>query len=165
LKDIRSNNVSLKYQRFTSKGCKDIGFKKTEFLAKTQFLLRKTKMLTWNLQNKKSKEQENVFYVCIMAELCWADDDIHFLLKFYFLQLRDVEIFSYFCTWQLLKKLNNFWNNRGCISIRSNLWLGTNLWLFSLILHLFKAGSVIEDSSMIKVWIWRVYTVQYNETL
>ena len=28
------------------------------------------------------------------------------------------------------KKLNNFWNNRSCISIRSNLWLWMNLWLF-----------------------------------
>jgi len=35
---IRANNVSLKYQRFTTKGCKDIGFTKTEFAAKTQFL-------------------------------------------------------------------------------------------------------------------------------
>ena len=35
---IRSNNVSLKYQRFTSSGGKDIGFTKTEFVAKTQFL-------------------------------------------------------------------------------------------------------------------------------
>ena len=36
---IRSNNVSLKYQRLTPLGCKDIGFTKTEFVAKTQFLL------------------------------------------------------------------------------------------------------------------------------
>ena len=35
---IRSNNVSMKYQRFTSSGCKDTGFTKTEFVAKTQFL-------------------------------------------------------------------------------------------------------------------------------
>ena len=35
---VRSNNVSLKYQRFTSSACKDIGFTKTEFVAKTQFL-------------------------------------------------------------------------------------------------------------------------------
>ena len=34
---IRSNNVSLKYQRFTSKGYRDIGVTKTEFVAKTQF--------------------------------------------------------------------------------------------------------------------------------
>ncbi len=34
---IRSNNVSLKYQRFTPYGCKDIGFTNTEFVAKTQF--------------------------------------------------------------------------------------------------------------------------------
>ena len=32
---IRSNNVSLKYQRFTPYGCKDIGFTKTESVAKT----------------------------------------------------------------------------------------------------------------------------------
>jgi len=35
---IRSNIVSLKYHRFTSYGCKDIGFTKTEFVAETQFL-------------------------------------------------------------------------------------------------------------------------------
>ena len=36
---IRSNNVGLKYQRlFTSLGCKDIGFTKTEFVAKTQLI-------------------------------------------------------------------------------------------------------------------------------
>ena len=38
MKAIRSNNVSLKYQKFTSSGCKDIGFTKTEFEAKTPFL-------------------------------------------------------------------------------------------------------------------------------
>ena len=36
----RSNNVSLKYQSFTSSGCKDIGFTKTECVAKTQFLYK-----------------------------------------------------------------------------------------------------------------------------
>ena len=35
---IRSNNVSLKYQRFTSSGYKVIGFTKIEFVAKSQFL-------------------------------------------------------------------------------------------------------------------------------
>ena len=33
---VRSNNVSLKYQRFTSSGCKDIGFTKTECVAETR---------------------------------------------------------------------------------------------------------------------------------
>ena len=36
---VRSNGLSLKYQRFTSSGWKDIGFSKFEFVAKTQFLL------------------------------------------------------------------------------------------------------------------------------
>ena len=42
---IRSNNVSLKYQRFTSKGYRDIGVTKTEFVAKTQFLRSLTLMV------------------------------------------------------------------------------------------------------------------------
>ena len=63
LKDIRSNNVSLKYQSFTSKGCKDIGFKKTEFLAKTQFLLRKRKcwLETCRTRNLKSRKMFSMF--------------------------------------------------------------------------------------------------------
>ena len=43
MNSVRSNNVSLKYQRFTSSGCKDIGFTKTEFVAKTQFLWKSRK--------------------------------------------------------------------------------------------------------------------------
>ena len=34
----RSNSLSLKYQRFTALGCKDIGVRKCKFVAKTQFL-------------------------------------------------------------------------------------------------------------------------------
>ena len=34
----RSNKLSLKYQRFTLSGCRDIGIRKFEFVAKTQFL-------------------------------------------------------------------------------------------------------------------------------
>ena len=34
----RSNNQSLKYQRFTPSGFKDIGIGKLGFVAKTQFL-------------------------------------------------------------------------------------------------------------------------------
>ena len=35
---VRSNNISLKYQRFTTLGSKDIGIRKSEFVAKNQFL-------------------------------------------------------------------------------------------------------------------------------
>ena len=35
---VRSYNVSLKYQRSTSSGYKDIGITKIEFVTKTQFL-------------------------------------------------------------------------------------------------------------------------------
>ena len=35
---VRSNNISLKYQRFTTMGSKDIGIRKSEFVAKSQFI-------------------------------------------------------------------------------------------------------------------------------
>ena len=34
---VRSKNISLKYQRFTTLGSKDIGIRKSEFVAKSQF--------------------------------------------------------------------------------------------------------------------------------
>ena len=34
---VRSNDLSLKYQRFTLSGCKEIGIRKFEFEAKAQF--------------------------------------------------------------------------------------------------------------------------------
>ena len=36
---VGSNNLSLKYQRFTPSGCKDIEITKFKFVVKTQFLL------------------------------------------------------------------------------------------------------------------------------
>ena len=38
MNSFRSNNDSLKHQRFTTSDCKDIGIRKSEFLAKTHFL-------------------------------------------------------------------------------------------------------------------------------
>ena len=35
---VRSNSLKLKYYRFKPSGCKDIGIRKCEFVAKTQFL-------------------------------------------------------------------------------------------------------------------------------
>ena len=42
---VRSRNISLKYQRFTTLGSKDIGIRKSEFVAKNQFLRREKKNL------------------------------------------------------------------------------------------------------------------------
>ena len=36
---VRSNNLSLKYHRFTPSGCTYIRIRKSEFVAKTQFFL------------------------------------------------------------------------------------------------------------------------------
>ena len=38
---VRSNNLSLKYQRFTTLGLKNIGIRKSEFVAKNQLLCHK----------------------------------------------------------------------------------------------------------------------------
>jgi len=38
MNSVRSNNLSLKYQRFTPTGRKDLGIRKFEFVAKSQFL-------------------------------------------------------------------------------------------------------------------------------
>ena len=38
---VRSNNLSLKYQKFTPSGCKNIRILKLGFVAKTQFLSQK----------------------------------------------------------------------------------------------------------------------------
>ena len=38
MNSVRSNNLSLKYQRCTPSGGKSIGIRKSEFVIKTQFL-------------------------------------------------------------------------------------------------------------------------------
>ena len=38
MNNVRSNNLSLKYQRFTPSGCKNKEIRKCEFVAKTQLL-------------------------------------------------------------------------------------------------------------------------------
>ena len=37
MNSVRLNNQSLKYQAFTSSGCKDKGISKFKFVAKTEF--------------------------------------------------------------------------------------------------------------------------------
>ena len=38
MNSARSNNLGLKYQRFTTSGCKDTGIRKFELVVKTQFI-------------------------------------------------------------------------------------------------------------------------------
>ena len=40
MNSVRSNSLSLKYQGFSPSGCQDIGIRKFEFVAKTQFLYK-----------------------------------------------------------------------------------------------------------------------------
>ena len=41
MNSVRSNNISLKYQRFTTLGSKEIGIINSEFVTTTQFLYKK----------------------------------------------------------------------------------------------------------------------------
>ena len=50
MNSVRSNNISLKYQRDTTLGSKDIGIRKSEFVAKTQFLFS---IFAWELDTFK----------------------------------------------------------------------------------------------------------------
>ena len=43
MNSVRYNGLSLKYKRFITQGCKDIGFRTSEFVAKTQFLSKMDK--------------------------------------------------------------------------------------------------------------------------
>ena len=79
MKDVRSKNGSLKYQRFKSSGCKDIRLTKIEFVAKTQFLYFKGTVYTkrnfnlharmvmprnlWNLNRIKMWEIQSFFWL------------------------------------------------------------------------------------------------------
>ena len=48
---VRSNNLSLKYLRFTPSGFKGIEIRKFEFVAKTQFLYTITKLQDQDLSS------------------------------------------------------------------------------------------------------------------
>jgi len=45
MKYIRLNNPRLKYQRFTPTGCRDIGIRTFQFVAKTQILYLKNQKI------------------------------------------------------------------------------------------------------------------------
>ena len=53
---VRSNNLSLKYQRFTPSGSKDKGIVKIELVSKIQFLNRK--LLSQSCSNGKNIRKE-----------------------------------------------------------------------------------------------------------
>ena len=61
---VRSNNLSLKYQRFTALGFKDIGIRKSEFAAKTQFLFN-------GVQCNNSLSVFNISILCPFKKAFW----------------------------------------------------------------------------------------------
>ena len=61
MNSVWSNNISLKYLRFTSQGCKNIGIRKIEFVAKTQIHIKKI----WTFTPDKRALHLHVFLLFI----------------------------------------------------------------------------------------------------
>ena len=68
---IRSNNLSLKYQRFTPSGCTNIGIRKLSLWQNSFFLTKKCDFLTSlmtlkvkNLSKMSAKHQSHVAFFC-----------------------------------------------------------------------------------------------------
>ena len=55
MNSVRSNNISLKYQIFTTLGYKDIGIVNSEFVAKTQISIRSTTLGCKDIRVRKSE--------------------------------------------------------------------------------------------------------------
>ena len=51
MNSVRLHNLSLRYQRNTSLGCKDVEIKIFEFVAKTQFIIWKKKLIIKSVNN------------------------------------------------------------------------------------------------------------------
>ena len=54
MNSVRSNNISLKYQRFTTLGSKDIEIINSEFVIKTQFLWSVLNMYSYTISDCKT---------------------------------------------------------------------------------------------------------------
>ena len=59
MNSVRSNNIGLKYQRFTTLASKDIGNINSKFVAKTQFLFCETREGLWMIKILKNLPQSN----------------------------------------------------------------------------------------------------------
>ena len=53
---MRSNSLSLKYEKLTLLGCKDIGIRKNEFVAKTQFSFYYFKLIFFSVEFTKTNK-------------------------------------------------------------------------------------------------------------
>ena len=60
INSVRSNNLSLKYQRFTPSDCKDVLVRKFEFVAKTQFPSNISILSFCNLSCNTDQEEEGL---------------------------------------------------------------------------------------------------------
>ena len=70
MNSVRSYNLSLRYQRFKPPGCKDIGFRTFEFVAKTQFCSKSYTIRVFALLNIKFSPFSLFFCVgeCVLNE-------------------------------------------------------------------------------------------------
>ena len=79
MNSVRSNNISLKYQRFMTLCSKDIGIIKSEFVAKTQFL---KKLRKENIAILIFKDSKKYFWFIVISFR--SHENLGFTLKLKF---------------------------------------------------------------------------------
>ena len=96
---VGSNILSLKYLGCTTSGCRDIGIKKSEFAAETQFLFKETLNIQWLrvsggnystepsfLKRLKNKNFYNILFIMAFLNIydtsSWCKDVWFFLFSF-----------------------------------------------------------------------------------
>ena len=65
MNSVRSKSLSLKYQKCSVSGCKDIGIRKVEFVAKTQFHSVQKLYNTTHQNNSAINSYYMLYYVLI----------------------------------------------------------------------------------------------------
>ena len=68
MNSVKLNNLSFKYLRFTQSGCKGIGIRKFDFMAKNQFLFTIRFALFLNKMIKSTEKITTYFQVFLRLE-------------------------------------------------------------------------------------------------
>ena len=92
----RSSNLSLKYQRFKQSGCKDIGIRKFEFMAKTQFLYFQVTDKTICFISSSSKYKITSMSSFYITDLWVPPNDLILFVIFFFKKKRIKVVFTDF---------------------------------------------------------------------
>ena len=114
MNSVRSNNLNLKYLRFTLSGSKDIGNTKFEFVSKTHFLFKKFKFLAiFSILIKSAKIHCTIYLhifntlskLLILILFRWRKDA--FLRRLYY-ALPYSAMENYLCTYSSYRYIHSF---------------------------------------------------------